>query len=49
MEIDIRIVILGLAVGNLVFGLVLLLLQSGGSNSQHIPFLIETHLRASLF
>ena len=44
MEIDIRTVILGLAVGNLVFGLVLLLFQSDGSNSQHFLFLIPGKL-----
>jgi len=39
MGYDIRTAILGLAVGNLIFGLILLLFQFGGKESQRIPYL----------
>jgi PAS domain S-box-containing protein len=39
MGYDVRTAILGLAVGNLIFGLILLLFQAGGKESRRIPYL----------
>ena len=44
MEFDIRTAILGLAVGNLVFGLILLLFQWDGRDAQRIPYLVTGKL-----